>query len=73
MFLFGIFSKPCASTEFNLRRTFTKGDSIRFKDEDTLPVYLSQYWAICLMSRVFVNGLCDRGSIPGRVIRKTQK
>ena len=26
-----------------------------------------------LMSRVFANGLGDRGSIPGRVIPKTQK
>ena len=25
------------------------------------------------MSRVFANGPADRGSIPGRVIRKTQK
>ena len=25
------------------------------------------------MSRVFANGLEDRGSIPGRVIQKTQK
>ena len=29
--------------------------------------------AIGLMSRVFANGLGDRGSIPGRVIPKTQK
>ena len=29
--------------------------------------------AICLMSRVFTNGLGDWGSIPGRVIPKTQK
>ena len=28
--------------------------------------------AIGLMSRVFANGLGDRGSIPGRVIPKTQ-
>ena len=28
---------------------------------------------ICLMSRVFANGPGDRGSIPGRVIPKTQK
>ncbi len=26
-----------------------------------------------LMSRVFANGLGDRGSLPGRVIPKTQK
>ena len=30
-------------------------------------------WAIGLMSRVFTNGLGDQGSIPGRVIPKTQK
>ena len=30
-------------------------------------------WAIGLMSRVFANGLGDRGSILGRVIPKTQK
>ena len=29
--------------------------------------------AIGLMSRVFANGPGDRGSIPGRVISKTQK
>ena len=29
--------------------------------------------AIGLMSRVFANGPRDRGSIPGRVIPKTQK
>ena len=28
-------------------------------------------WNIGLMSRVFANGLGDRGSIPGRVIPKT--
>ena len=32
-----------------------------------------KYRAIGLMSRVFANGLGDRGSIPGRVIIKTQK
>ena len=31
------------------------------------------YLAIGLMSRVFANGPGDRGSIPGRVIPKTQK
>ena len=31
------------------------------------------YRAIGLMSRVLANGLGDRGSIPGRVIPKTQK
>ena len=30
-------------------------------------------FSIGLMSRVFANGLGDRGSIPGRVIPKTQK
>ena len=29
--------------------------------------------SISLMSRVFANGLGDQGSIPGRVIPKTQK
>ena len=29
--------------------------------------------AIGLISRIFANGLGDRGSIPGRVIPKTQK
>ena len=31
------------------------------------------YWAIGIMVRVFANGSGDRGSIPGRVILKTQK
>ena len=31
------------------------------------------YWAIGLMSRLFTHGPEDRGSIPGRVIPKTQK
>ena len=31
------------------------------------------YWPIGLMSRVFANDPGDRGSIPGRVIPKTQK
>ena len=31
------------------------------------------HWAIGLMSRVFANGLGDRGSIPGRVIPKIKK
>ena len=31
------------------------------------------YRTIGLMSRVFVNGLGDQGSISGRVIPKTQK
>ena len=35
--------------------------------------YLIIYWAIGLMSRVFANGLGDRGSVPGWVIPKTQK
>ena len=30
-------------------------------------------WVISLISRVFANGPGDRGSIPGRVIPKTQK
>ena len=34
---------------------------------------LSDYWLISLMSRVFANGSGDWGSIPGRVIPKTQK
>ena len=31
------------------------------------------YWAIGLMSRAFGNGPEGRGSMPGRVISKTQK
>ena len=34
---------------------------------------ISKHWAIGLMSRVFANDPGDRGSIPGRVIPKTQK
>ena len=34
---------------------------------------LSHNWAIGLMSKVFANGPGDWGSIPGRVIPKTQK
>ena len=33
----------------------------------------AHFWAIGLMSRVIANGPEDRGSIPGRVIPKTQK
>ena len=42
---------------------------------DIIRYYLLQnlFWAISLMSKVFVNGLGDRSSIPGRVIPKTQK
>ena len=36
-------------------------------------INLDYDWAIGLMSRVFVSGLGDQGSIPGRVIPKTQK
>ncbi len=35
--------------------------------------HLSKNQAIGLMSRVFTNGPGDQGSIPGRVIPKTQK
>ena len=35
--------------------------------------FLIEQRAIGLMSRVFASGLGDRGSIPGRVIPKTQK
>ena len=35
--------------------------------------YLIHYRAIRIMVRVFANGPGDRGSIPGRVIPKTQK
>ena len=38
-----------------------------------ISMYLLGYWAIGLMSRVFANGPRDRGSIPGRVIPKTEK
>ena len=34
---------------------------------------LTQLADICLMDRVFANGLGDLGSIPGRVIQKTQE
>ena len=36
-------------------------------------IILLEYQAIGLMSRVFTNGPGDRGSIPGRVMPKTQK
>ena len=35
--------------------------------------YVIEYLAIGLMSRVFANGPGDLGSIPGRVIPKTQE
>ena len=38
-----------------------------------LVVKCGSYWAIVLMSRVFANGPGGRGSIPSRVIPKTQK
>ena len=41
-----------------------------------LQLFIETYWrnwAIGLMSSGFTNGLGDRGSIPGRVIPKTQK
>ena len=34
---------------------------------------MDQWPAICLMSRVFTNGPRDRGSVPCRVMPKTQK
>ena len=34
---------------------------------------LKDYLAIGLMSRVFTNGLEDRGSVPGQVIPKAKK
>ena len=39
---------------------------------DIMYIYLLSQ-AISLMSRVFANGPRDKGSIPGRVIPKTQK
>ena len=36
-------------------------------------IYIYIFWSIDLVVRVFANGLKDRGSIPGRVIPKTQK
>ena len=36
-------------------------------------IYDLYHWVIGLMSRVFTNGPGDWGSIPGRVIPKTQK
>ena len=36
-------------------------------------MYVAHNQVIGLMSRVFTNGSGDRGSIPGRVIPKTQK
>ena len=35
--------------------------------------YTYIFWAISLMSRVFTSDSEDQGSIPGRVISKTQK
>ena len=43
------------------------------KSKNLLTLYSYLYWAIGLMSRVFANGPGDQGSIPGRVISKTQK
>ena len=37
------------------------------------PDYYAHNQSIGLMNRVFANSPCDRGSIPGRVILKTQK
>ena len=34
---------------------------------------INKYRPICLVGRVFTNGLGDQGSIPGQVIPKTQK
>ena len=36
-------------------------------------IVINYHRAISLMSRVFANGPGDQGSIPGRVIPKTQK
>ena len=57
---------------------FTKGTGATCRDSSwNWTGYLQQIyiynWAIGLMSRVFANGLGDLGSIPGRVIPKTQK
>ena len=40
--------------------------------EDSGPYFTKLYHAIGLMSRMFTKGPGDRGSIPGRVIPKTQ-
>ena len=44
-----------------------------FKVKNFSLFFFFRDWAIGLMSRVFANGLGDRGSIPGGVIPKTQK
>ena len=41
--------------------------------KESLYMHIYIHQAIGLMSRVFANGLEDQGSIPGRVIPKTQK
>ena len=42
--------------------------------KNVMLIFSSNYnWAIGLISRVFVNGMADWGSIPGWVISKTQK
>ena len=39
----------------------------------SLSIYIYIYEAIALMSRVFANSPGDQGSIPGRIISKSQK
>ena len=48
------------------------GFKYSFYNDNEMSIYGSN-WAIGLMSRVFANGPEDRGSIPGRVILKTQR
>ena len=67
MYSLGVQKKPQSFgrilASFILKNTFNV-----FMDQ-----FLSDNWAIGLMSKVFAYCLGDWGSIPGRVIPKTQK
>ena len=65
----------CLTFSLNFKHNFSSMKNARIVDKKKKKkkmVNFSQL-AIGLMSRVFTNGPVDQGSIPGRVIQKTQK
>ena len=56
-----------------LRTSYTRKNSTKVPSMYPLKVISIRWNYVKLMSRVFANGPADRGSIPGRVIPKTQK
>ena len=68
-----LYINSCAlSTLFEYNNTIYSLWIVPLKSMNRLILYYIT-GPLALMSRVFVSGLEDRGSIPGRVIPKTQK